>query len=397
MPETLKTEYPLVFVHGMFGWGQNEGINKKAPYWGATTGNLTDYLSGLGVECYAASVGPMSSAWDQACELYAQLTGTRVDYGEAHSKKHGHKRFGRTYGKPLFPDWSKDKKVHLIGHSFGGNAIRMLTHLLTYGSPEEKEMSGDNVSPLFIGGKEELVCSVTAICSPLNGTDAYETARKHKLIPPLKYISYNYAGVISRSPLSGKFADFHLEQFGLSDTPGSKDREPFVKSVRALFDTKDCIAYDMSEQGAKDMNDLIRISPSVYYFSYQFNALGKTKKGKENRPVNTDFILMKATSALMLHDNKKSGKITAGNDGLVDVDSARFPKSEPFVEFENSGKLKAGVWNVMPTGCGDHGTPIGLFADKSETHSLYLELVSILSKAENNKAAKEAVSKEQSL
>lgn len=382
MPKTVKTEYPLVFVHGMFGWGQNEGINKTLPYWGATTGSLTDYLSDSGIECYAASVGPMSSAWDQACELYAQLAGTRVDYGEAHSKKHGHKRYGRTYSKPLFPDWSEDKKVHLIGHSFGGNAIRLLTYILTFGVHEEKELSGENVSPLFLGGKENFICSITAICSPLNGTDAYETARKYKIIPPLKYISYNYAGIISRSPLNGRFADFHLEQFGLSDTPGCRDREPFVKSVKALFNTNDCIAYDMSEQGAKDMNDLIRISPSVYYFSYPFNAVEKAKNGKKNSPVNTDFFFMKATSALMLHDNKKIGKNTVGNDGLVDVDSAKHPKSEPFADFENSDEIKAGIWNVMPTGCGDHGTPIGLFADKTKTHSLYLELISILKTVE---------------
>lgn len=383
MLKTLKTEYPIVFVHGMFGWGQNEGINKKAPYWGATTGSLTDYLSGLGIECYAASVGPMSSAWDQACELYAQLTGTRVDYGEAHSKKHGHKRFGRTYDKPLFDGWSAEKKIHLTGHSFGGNAGRMLTHLLTYGAPEEKEISGENVSPLFAGGKEELVCSVTAICSPLNGTDAYETAKKYKLISPLKYISYNYAGIISRSLLNGKFADFHLEQFGLHDTPYKNDKEPFIKTVRKLFTTQDCIAYDMYAQGSKELNERIKAVPSVYYFSYPFNAVEKSANGKKYKAVNTDFFFMKATSSLMLHDNRKSGKKTVGNDGLVDVESARYPKTEPFVEFKSSDEIKAGVWNVMPTRCGDHGTPIGLFADKAETHSLYLEHISILSKTES--------------
>jgi len=34
---------------------------------------------------YAASVAPNGSAWDRACELYAQLSGTRVDYGKAHT------------------------------------------------------------------------------------------------------------------------------------------------------------------------------------------------------------------------------------------------------------------------------------------------------------------------
>ncbi len=48
--------------------------------WGMTTGSLTSYLNSLGYETYSATVGPISSAWDRACELYAQLTGTTVDF-----------------------------------------------------------------------------------------------------------------------------------------------------------------------------------------------------------------------------------------------------------------------------------------------------------------------------
>lgn len=147
----INNKYPVVFVHGMFGWGENESINKFIPYWGATTGSLIEYLLRNSIECYSASVGPMSSAWDQACELYAQLMGTTVDYGEFHSNKFAHKRFGRTYENPLFPNWSENNKVHLIGHSFGGNAIRLLAHLLKYGAPKEVEISEKDVSPLFIG------------------------------------------------------------------------------------------------------------------------------------------------------------------------------------------------------------------------------------------------------
>lgn len=371
-----KLSYPIVFVHGMFGWGQNEGINKKAPYWGATTGSLTDFLSDLGVECYAASVGPMSSAWDQACELYAQLTGTTVDYGEAHSEKHGHKRYGRTYKTPLFPNWSRDKKVHLIGHSFGGNAIRMLTHLLAHGAPEEIKASKD-VSPLFLGGNEDLIYSVTAICSPLDGTQAYKTAENYKLIKPLKFLEYNYAGIFGRLPFGHRFADFHLEQFGLTDTPDCKDREPFVKSVKALFKTNDCIAYDMTDNGAAVMNGRIRISPSVYYFSYPFNAVDEIKR----KTLNTDFVLMKATSSLMIHDSKKSKKPIVGNDGLVDVESAKHPSTEPFKEFDKDD-VRSGMWNVMPVSIGDHGTPIGLFADKTKTRSFYENHLLLLLKAE---------------
>lgn len=388
MAEKVKSAYPVVFVHGMFGWGENEGINQKAPYWGATTGSITDFLSATGVESYAASVGPMSSAWDQACELYAQLMGTTVDYGEAHSKKFGHKRYGRTYKSPLLQGWSEERKLHLIGHSFGGNAIRMFTHLMSHGAPEEVEASGDDASPLFFGGKEELICSVTAICSPLNGTQAYVSVKKHKLIQPLKFLAYNYAGIVGRNAVGKKIADFHLEQFGLTDTPDSRDREPFVKAIKDLFDTDDCIAFDMMDEGAAIMNSRIRISPSVYYFSFPYNAVDES----DGKPVNTDFIFMKATSALMLHDGKKDGKALVGNDGLVDVESARHPSTEPFTEFVSGGEIKAGVWNVMPTRIGDHGTPIGLFADKEKTHQLYLELTAMLKSVEKEKCSSGEIS-----
>ncbi len=375
-----KLSYPIVFVHGMFGWGQNEGINRKAPYWGATSGSITDFLTDDGIECYAASVGPMSSAWDQACELYAQLTGSRVDYGEAHSKKHGHNRYGRTYSRPLFEGWSANKKIHLIGHSFGGNSSRMLAHLLAYGAPEEVEASKD-VSPLFLGEKEDLVCSVTAICSPLDGTKAYETAEKYKLIKPLKFLAYNYAGIFGRVTLGHKFADFHLEQFGLTDSPDNQSNTSFVDAMKRMFNTEDCIAYDMYAQGSKELNARIKILPSVYYFSYPFNAVDENKK----KPLNTDFFFMKATSSLMIHDSKKSDKPIIGNDGLVDVESAKHPSTEPFKEFDRND-IKSGMWNVMPVSIGDHGTPIGLFADKNKTRLFYNNHILLLSDAEKNNA-----------
>ena len=90
------TRYPTVYVHGLMGWGERAGLNSVLPYWGMTTGSLTAYLNSLGYETYSATVGPISSAWDRACELYAQLTGTTVDYGAAHAAAHDHARYGIT-------------------------------------------------------------------------------------------------------------------------------------------------------------------------------------------------------------------------------------------------------------------------------------------------------------
>ena len=54
-----RSDDPVVFVHGLFGWGQRDKIFSIMPYWGMTTGSLPDYLATQGYETYAASVGPL--------------------------------------------------------------------------------------------------------------------------------------------------------------------------------------------------------------------------------------------------------------------------------------------------------------------------------------------------
>ncbi len=373
--------YPIVFVHGMFGWGENEGINKIIPYWGATTGNITDKLKNEGYACYSASVGPVASAWDASCELYAQLTGTRVDYGAAHSKKHGHSRFGRKYEKPLFANWDENKKIHLIGHSFGGNVARLFVHLLTCGDKDEIAESENDTSPLFLGGKENLVCSVSAICTPLNGTSAHEIAKRIKLLPLFKCFVYTYAGALGRSCLNGKLVDFHLEQFGLTDAMGMESRMPLKSALKKVMKTRDNIEYDMSASGAEELNEKIKLSSAVFYFSYSFSAVKRYANGKVCIPSNTDFFFLFMTSALMMKNaayNEKKSNVSAvfDNDGLVDLDSALYPKKELHRKFD--GTPIRGIWNVMPTLKGDHGTPIGLFADKKRTAEFYLNITKIL-------------------
>ena len=46
-----RSDDPVVFVHGLMGWGQRDKINRIMPYWGMTTGSLTDYLSSQGYDC----------------------------------------------------------------------------------------------------------------------------------------------------------------------------------------------------------------------------------------------------------------------------------------------------------------------------------------------------------
>lgn len=385
-----KLRYPVVFVHGMFGWGDDEGINNYLPYWGATTGNLITYLNELGYETYSASVGPASSAWDRACELYARLTGGIVDYGKSHSEKAHHRRFGRFYEKPLLEKWDEENKIYLIGHSFGGNTIRLFMHILAYGAPEEVEAITEDdkpVSPFFKGGNENLVASLVTICAPHNGTSTFNVAKKFGIMPLMKGFAYNYIGIAGRSPAEGTIFDFHLEQYGVSDTPGQKDAFPLRRAKKQFKNNSDNIEYDMGTDGAKELNDKIEICPNVYYFSYSYNCVSLAKSGKFHYPNKCDFPFLTLTSYLDLIYKKIFWHVQKGDllghefDGLVDLPSARHPDDEPYKSFDEND-IKPGIWNVMKTRDGDHGTPIGLFADKETTHDFYLEIMDLFKKIE---------------
>ncbi|MBQ2904191.1 MAG: hypothetical protein IJE48_07320 [Clostridia bacterium] len=385
-----KNEEPFIFIHGLNGWGGSEGINGVIPYWGATTGDLMDYLRGEGYECYSASVGPLSSAWDRACELYAQLTGTTVDYGEAHAKAHNHDRYGRTFHQPLVKDWGeldkngKIEQVHLIGHSFGGTTARMFVHLLGEGSAEEMAATpADDISPLFTGGKSDWVKSVTTICTPHNSASVYYPLQLLGLDIFVQTFSYIYAGLLGRSYLNGRIVDFYLEQFGLTDIPGGEKADMFFKALKLILENKDdSCQYDLTPEGTKKMNETLDINDDIYYFSYAFSTTHDVL-GVQLPDIRTNPVIYLTSVAMGIgkFTDPVLGTVYDGdwlaNDALVNTESAKYPIDEPHKDFE-SGNIEKGIWNVMPVERGDHGTAIGLFAPADETHEFYIELCEML-------------------
>ena len=112
------------------GWGQNEMGGYH--YWGGKT----DYVKMLEMDghvVFVVSVGPVSSNWERAIEVYYQLKGGQVDYGRNHSEKFNiiQKPKGKSY-EAMYPEWDENHPIHIIGHSMGGQTARMpvsYTHL----------------------------------------------------------------------------------------------------------------------------------------------------------------------------------------------------------------------------------------------------------------------------
>ncbi len=387
------TKYPVILVHGLLGWGEYDDINGLIPYFGMTATNTVKYLRSLGVEAYAASVGPLSSAWDRACELYAQLTGTVTDYGAAHSAKYGHDRYGRDYSggqysKLIDGVWDAKHPINLVGHSFGGATSRLMLDLLAEGSAEEQvymkaHPECGRISPLFTGGKADWIHSITALAAPSNGTTFIEANNVFTFT--IAQLGEELSKILGLSSFKGLY-DFQLEHFGLQPTPG----EDFTTALKNALTSKflnhnDNAFHDLTIDKALYINKDIQMQPNVYYFSYYGNRMLNDPIAGVMRPSPRMWFVVQIQAARMgQYIGTTEGKFADGygdyrklvsvtptttdsswwpNDGLVNVVSGRWPAhwdngrwvEDPHVA-ANVGVTGArpGTWYVMPELFFDH-------------------------------------------
>lgn len=346
-----------VFVHGLSGWGSYDRNYRYIPYWGMLGGDLIGYLNRKGYKSYAASVAPEGSAWDRACELYAQITGSVTDYGEEHSTRCGHARYGPDFtGRPLIPDLGTDSRIVLLGHSFGGATVRLFSELFANGSQTERDMTGEeDVSALFLGGNAERIHAIVTLAAPTNGTTAYDLFRDS---------SFDVSSV----------------SVPKSDRRAAKAFSSRRTAPRDGRDENDYAAYDMFVDNAMELNSRISTLPGTYYFAVPCTATKQQPDGTQ-RPVRSVMErLYRRTSALM---GAYTGKTEKGfiiddswreNDGLVNTVSAMAPIGAPVAGTDSSGPVR-GCWNVMPAVFGDHMYLQGGLLKRSNIRPFYLSLL----------------------
>ncbi len=358
--KNAQTDIKYVFVHGLAGWGSYDTVNEFMPYWGLSGGSIIRYLNNRGYESYAASVDPTGSAWDRACELYAQLTGTRVDYGAVHSKTAGHERFGADYtGRALIDDFDSSRFA-LIGHSFGGATIRLFSEILKDGSEEERAgTAASDISPFFAGGNGDNLVAIVTLAAPTNGTTAYDLYEDDTF--DLSAISIP--------------EEYEKNSDAVSRSTGN---EPDGR------DDRDYAAYDMHIDNAIALNEKISTFEDVYYFAYPCSSC--TDDGAGNitpDPSITENIFMKGAIYMSRYTGQTKGGFVIdeswrSNDGLVNEISAGAPFSAPQEKYEAGSELLPGRWYVMPTFKGDHMSLQGGLTKRINVKPFYMDLVKLL-------------------
>ena len=363
----INDGYPFVFVHGMGGWGPDY---EEMPYWGGwaeSEGNVIEMYNANGIEAYAATVGPFNSAWDRACELYAQLAGTVVDYGEAHSKQHKHDRYGKDFSDEILmgEPWDLESPINLIGHSFGGPTVRLFATLIAYGDEAEVAATGADTSPLFMGGHEKSIHSLITFSGVHNGSPIANLIYDNSAIMTLIGFFANILGVVFGKGVM-MWENVQLGHFGIT---AREDQEKAVFSMERIMNfatTADICGYDMTLRGAKELNAKIKLSPYTYYYSYSTISTEETLLGTQV-PISSNFTLFLPTS---LYIGTLEGKTIDGvymdknwaiNDGIVPLASALYPSdcADTAKNYEeaiaNGETIECGRWYYMTPSTGfDH-------------------------------------------
>ena len=323
----MTNQHPIIFVHGLFGFGPKELGSLK--YWG----KAFEVESPIERK-YEASVGPISSAHDRACELAAQIKGTQVDYGEQHAQDAGHERFGDDFTNHGFlPEWHEIHPIHLVGHSLGAPTVRCLQHLL------EEDYWG-------WGSNHRWVHSISTISGVLNGStlvflfgadEQTGLMNKDGLAATLLHMVELYTSTTGGLVNLDNIYDYDLDHWGYKreNDESLSDYLERVSTSRFLWE-KDNAAYSLTLQGAYESNLLWKTYSDTYYFSYVTEQTCKNWFTGKYHPSLRMLPKMKIPSAYIGRKKFKQPPIPVAdfkssewweNDGLVSTYSQMYPRT----------------------------------------------------------------------
>ncbi len=413
--------HPVVLVHGFLGFGPDELQGTGFKYWGGFNDVEAHMKRYNGThQVFTASVGPVSSNWDRAVELYYQIKGGCADYGAKHTAQYAafgaiQKPAGKCwatdannnpnrYPMALYPAWDASHPIHLVAHSQGGQTIRTLIQLMENGSPNGNEGGG----ALYTGGKIGWVKSATTIATPHNGTTLANVI--NNWLPNVFELLGKVVEVAGLGGSTNPIYKFRLEQFGLAQGPAESISDFINRTRGAPFwspANHDSAQWDLAPDGAKELNSWVKTSPNVYYYSIGSVATEKGSfccnstdrvvapfQSSSHQYARDDMIFfLKLTAGEWVVPSvftRGMGSYTQSNpsrvivdsnwfrnDGVVNTISMKSPTGQPVRNFD--GTSVRGTWNYLGYyNQYDHFDVLGWLRPASAVYPIYDNLSNIL-------------------
>jgi triacylglycerol lipase len=451
---TTSTTEPeiIVLVHGFLGWGEDKGGNKR--YWGFTDitkdklniddGNKRNLKQVIGknthLPVYVASISPASSNRERACELYAQIRGLRTFYGIKRcaeirsevvvSDKPGTRLdFSQpgNHGGGWLPQWGRKGggKIHFIGHSMGGNTIRMLERLIHHGDeneprPEDPYFDGYE---LFATDKDILhdrawaIKSIVTIASPHDGSPLPDILGHHIA----SFISATIVGAaVGAAHLNDAqlIGSLDLERLGVDSSHRNIMSQFTEIHDRGFLDPEypHLAPCDLSIAWCEKFNstpDRPIAYPETWYFAIAtakskptpFHIIGLGGIPDEiphvrMNPILHPFCVMAGKKPKPLPSNFRREFIQ--NDGQVTLRSSRGPhvQGQPEPKHLNTTKQKdhishvdfhnlvPGQWHYVDFDSCDHFQAIGLLCEHGQLEFIYTNICEFINIVNNRSDGK---------
>ena len=358
---TAQNNYPIVLVHGFVGWGPDEMVGYK--YWGGFW-DIEEYLEEKGFNIITVSIGPVSSNWERAVEIYYQLKGGQVDYGKNHADKFDviQKPEGKTY-TALYPEWDAEHPVHLLGHSMGGQTVRMLDYLLENSFYADSLETQYEESELLGQTHPDFIKSITTISAPHNGTTYFDI--RIKTLPFFQ----NFIGLAA--VIDSDFYDFDLQHWDLEQKEGENWQDYYNRmEEHAAWQSKNISTWDLSVEGARELNTVMRANPNIYYFSFATTSSRRDEKTGFFIPAGKIFISLRdnvkkiGQEITTFADGTQTDSTWFENDGVVNTSSMWGPTTglngaDNIVNYSSDMSLYPGQWYTFGPYKMDHYYVIG--------------------------------------
>ena len=276
--------------------------------------------------------------------------------------------------KGLYKEWGHKNPVHLIGHSMGGQTARMLQYLLENEFYVNDSLGLKEESTLLGTSNKGWISSITSLATPHDGSTLADIVTK--TFPFLQYF-IGVAGVVGTN-----FYDFDLSQWNIKRNAD----ENWYKYVQRLrnhdaWNTKNISSWDLSIDGAAELNSYLNASPDVYYFSYTFSATSKDKSTGYHVPNKDVFLLIRSRAKLIgsrivfTSSGNQTDSTWWENDGIVNFRSMKGPTTgqngpDPIVKYQPFEPLMQGQWYTFDPVKLDHYQSVGHMLSKEQRHTL---------------------------